>query len=202
MPVCARRSIWATMSVSAYVTWHSTPLGSDVDTVNFAPEVASVNIVSGSATLRAGGGMHANVARLNGVPCAASEFRLDRTPAVGMREAKGCGSARRQIRAAPLEDPDDSRGEVATHLCEPVLEASALPRHLVRNSRQYAGLGELPQPGCGHRFRDFDAVREVVEARRAVERFTDDQHRRPGADDLERSRDGAVVTDAPRRPVG
>jgi hypothetical protein len=98
---------------------------------------------------------------------------------------------------APLHQGDQRREQVGALLGQPVAPARALPGLAVVLALEQPVVDELAQARGGHGLADADALGEVVEARRPVERLAQDEERRARRDDAERLGDRAAIG-APR----
>jgi hypothetical protein len=92
----------------------------------------------------------------------------------------------------PLQEGDEHREQLRALLGETVGVPGALAGLAVGLTGEQAVGHQLLQTRRGDRLADADAGGEVVETGHAVERLAQQQHRRAGADDLQRPVDRAV----------
>ena len=93
-----------------------------------------------------------------------------------------------QPAVAPLHQRDQYRQQLRSLVCQPVGHPGALAWLPVRLARQQAVVDQFPEPGRCHRLADADALGEVVEPGRPVERLAQDEQRGPAADDIQGAR--------------
>src|SRR3954469_18139289 len=93
----------------------------------------------------------------------------------------------------PLHQRSERREEIVAFLGEPVLLARALSGFPIVLAHEQALVDELAQACRRDGLADADALGELVEARRAVERLAEDQEGRARADHVERLGERATV---------
>ena len=126
------------------------------------------------------------------------------------RDEAGTASRVQELHAAatvlqPLPPPyerDQQREHGSAAFIKDVHLPGALSWLAVGAPLKQVALHQLPESLGGDRLCQARAPHQVVEAVRAVERLTEQRHRRPGADHVQGPLDGAPAWRAPGIPVG